>query len=60
MRTSFKVAIAFGASIAIFLALRLILPDQPGIASIPGALFTGYVCKLSYDYFVLNKNRAES
>lgn len=50
MRTSFKIALGFAASIALFLLLSTLLPDQPGIASIPGALFIGYVVKLTYEH----------
>lgn len=49
MRTSFKIALGFAASIALFILLSTLLPDQPGIASIPGALFIGYVAKLTYE-----------
>lgn len=50
MRTSFKIAIGFAASVALFLLLSNLLPDQPGVASIPGALFIGYVAKLTYEH----------
>lgn len=50
MRTSFKIALGFAASIALFLLLSNFLPDQPGVASIPGALFIGYVAKLTYEH----------
>ncbi|WP_408979565.1 hypothetical protein [Pseudarthrobacter sp. NKDBFgelt] len=50
MRTSFKVALGFAASIALFLLLSTLFPDKPGIASIPGALFVGYVAKLTYEH----------
>ena len=50
MRTSFKIALGFAASIALFMLLSKLLPDQPGIASIPGALFIGYVARLTYKH----------
>lgn len=49
MRISFKIALGFAASIALFLLLSTLLPDYPGLASIPGAIFIGYVAKLTYD-----------
>ena len=49
MRISFKIALGFAARIALFLLLSTLLPDYPGIASIPGALFVGYVAKLTWE-----------
>lgn len=56
MRTSYKVAIGFVATIALFTVLRLAMPDQPAVASIPGVLFTGYIAKLCYEYFRTDKS----
>lgn len=55
MRTSYKVAIGFALSIGLFLILRLLLPEQPAVASIPGVLFTGYIARLSYEYLRVDK-----
>ena len=50
MRISFKIVLGFAVSIALYLLLSNLLPDQPGIASIPGVLFIGYVAKLTYEH----------
>jgi hypothetical protein len=55
MRTSYKVAIGFVGTIALFMILRLAVPDQPAVASIPGVLFTGYIARLCYEYFRTDK-----
>lgn len=38
------------ASMGLFMILAWLLPDQKAIASLPGALFVGYIARLTYEH----------